>query len=671
VTWAASTTNTAGYRVQFNGATARDIGFTNTFTYTLAQNAADNGTPPDPTVDVSVWGVDAFARISTTPATASAVSPLPIAPTAVTLNGFFSTLTGSWTHSPTRTFRRYRCRLTRGGVDLVTAFTTVQFFTASVTSSGEYQLWVYTEDVFGRISSEANSGTTTLVSLSIDELRANAIYSDSVGNIVTTLDALKDNNTTSGGVTYNSSATYRWTEMARSLEDRYKTLTIGRFSVTSGTTFYVRTFDGTNIKWFAGSGSGNVNITGDVATLTNYANEGLAATNAINVNTYPTRTRWELPTIEESVNIRLYHRNTGSNYVLYEFYPRRLVQSDDIQAESILAINIAAGTITADQIAAGTITAAQIAAGTITAAQIAAGTITGNEISSATTITAGSGDEIAVLNGGASGILTDGTSELADADGVPIVEETFRIYAGNAIAANAPFRVDQFGNLTATSANISGNITAGSSSVITGGTIQTSASGARVVMNAGGLETYSSSNVLQISATTANDGELRAGAGAIRLNNSGMRLVGNTNTGSNRIFFYDNSNTVLLGSISAAYSAPSETLYVGSEGTLSISSIDDTYIIANSQKVGIGTLFPDANSYLSVGGSVNISSGSFYRVNGTQVVGARITGWSAPTGTASRGAFDTGIVTLGALAQRVKALIDDLTTHGLIGPTPP
>jgi hypothetical protein len=476
--------------------------------------------------------------------------------------------------------------------------------------------------------------------------------------------------------------------MARSLEDRYKTLTIGRFSFTSGTTFYVRTFDGTTTKWF----SGPITVSGDTATLTNVASEAAAQSAAVDVNSYTTRTRWELPTIEESVNIRLYHRNTGSNYILYEFYPRRLVQSDDIQAESILAINIAAGTITGDRISsATTITAGtgdnvgvldgadatwRIYAGDSTPLDAPfrvsqTGELIATNATIAGTVTSGTSDQIAVLNGAPVRSLTDGTNALTDDDGVPIVEETFRIYAGNAIAANAPFRVDQFGNLTATSANIVGNITAGSSSIITGGTIQTSASGARVVINAGGLETYSSSNVLQISATTANDGELRAGAGAIRLNNSGMRLVGNTNTGSNRIFFYDNSDTVLLGSISAAYSAPIETLYVSSEGALSISSIDDTYIIANSQKVGIGTLFPDANSYLSVGGSVNVTSGSVYRVNGTNVVGARITGWGAPSGTATRTTFATGTVTLVQLAERVKALIDDLTTHGLIGPTPP
>ena len=53
--------------------------------------------------------------------------------------------------------------------------------------------------------------------------------------------------------------------------------------------------------------------------------------------------------------------------------------------------------------------------------------------------------------------------------------------------------------------------------------------------------------------------------------------------------------------------------------------------------------------------------------SGTQVLGARATGWAAMTGTATRTAYDTATVTTAQLAERVKALIDDLRSHGLIG----
>jgi hypothetical protein len=61
---------------------------------------------------------------------------------------------------------------------------------------------------------------------------------------------------------------------------------------------------------------------------------------------------------------------------------------------------------------------------------------------------------------------------------------------------------------------------------------------------------------------------------------------------------------------------------------------------------------------------------SALRSNGTKVIGPRKTGWAVATGTATRTAFDTTTVTTAQLAERVKALIDDLhgtAGHGLIG----
>jgi hypothetical protein len=66
--------------------------------------------------------------------------------------------------------------------------------------------------------------------------------------------------------------------------------------------------------------------------------------------------------------------------------------------------------------------------------------------------------------------------------------------------------------------------------------------------------------------------------------------------------------------------------------------------------------------------SVADGGGSPYLLlNETKVVGVRKTGWSSATGTATRSSFDTATVTTAQLAERLKALLDDLTTHGLIG----
>lgn len=54
-------------------------------------------------------------------------------------------------------------------------------------------------------------------------------------------------------------------------------------------------------------------------------------------------------------------------------------------------------------------------------------------------------------------------------------------------------------------------------------------------------------------------------------------------------------------------------------------------------------------------------------IDGNQVLAARQTGWTAATGVADRTTFATATVTLPELAERVKALIDDILTHGAIG----
>ncbi len=68
-------------------------------------------------------------------------------------------------------------------------------------------------------------------------------------------------------------------------------------------------------------------------------------------------------------------------------------------------------------------------------------------------------------------------------------------------------------------------------------------------------------------------------------------------------------------------------------------------------------------------GSLSMNSNLWIGSTPSKVVGARATGWSTvPTGTPIRTTFVTSSATLGDLAQRLAALIIDLTAHGLIGP---
>jgi hypothetical protein len=59
-------------------------------------------------------------------------------------------------------------------------------------------------------------------------------------------------------------------------------------------------------------------------------------------------------------------------------------------------------------------------------------------------------------------------------------------------------------------------------------------------------------------------------------------------------------------------------------------------------------------------------STSVFQINGTQVLGARITNWGAPTGTLQRTALSDSSTTTDVL-RTLQALVTDLRTHGLIG----
>lgn len=80
----------------------------------------------------------------------------------------------------------------------------------------------------------------------------------------------------------------------------------------------------------------------------------------------------------------------------------------------------------------------------------------------------------------------------------------------------------------------------------------------------------------------------------------------------------------------------------------------------HSECIRVGTDYLDlSNAYADV-----LKIG--YKICGQKVVGVTRTGWGAPTGTATRTTFATSTVTTAQLAERVKALIDDLISHGLI-----
>jgi len=79
----------------------------------------------------------------------------------------------------------------------------------------------------------------------------------------------------------------------------------------------------------------------------------------------------------------------------------------------------------------------------------------------------------------------------------------------------------------------------------------------------------------------------------------------------------------------------------------------------------------DSIKYVNVDSSLDANlmnfSGYNIGINSTKILGSRKTGWGTPSGTSDKTTFATSTVTTEQLAERVKALIDDLRSHGLIG----
>ena len=145
------------------------------------------------------------------------------------------------------------------------------------------------------------------------------------------------------------------------------------------------------------------------------------------------------------------------------------------------------------------------------------------------------------------------------------------------------------------------------------------------------------------------------------------------------------AGTVMLGSASAAPGRNVEINYANpyikftghSSGNPHTLGVDGNGFIIFNDTASAYRLALDNDGGLYMGGATGASKGigtlnlrgNLYR-QGTQVVGVRATGYTnAMTGTKNRAtAYATGTITLAQLAERVGALLDDLTTHGLIGP---
>jgi hypothetical protein len=168
---------------------------------------------------------------------------------------------------------------------------------------------------------------------------------------------------------------------------------------------------------------------------------------------------------------------------------------------------------------------------------------------------------------------------------------------------------------------------------------------------------------------------------AVQLGSAGSASTGDVRGSGNLKM----AGTVMLGSASAApgrnveinYAAPYLKFAGHASGDPFTIGVDANGFIFFDDTVSGYRLRIDNDGGIYTGGATGSSkgagtlnlAGALYR-NGTQVVGARVTGYTnAMTGAKNRAtAYATGTITLVQLAERVGALLDDLTAHGLIGP---
>ncbi len=142
---------------------------------------------------------------------------------------------------------------------------------------------------------------------------------------------------------------------------------------------------------------------------------------------------------------------------------------------------------------------------------------------------------------------------------------------------------------------------------------------------------------------------------------------GLTGSGGNRNVAYFSGTSAIVSSSDFQFDDTNSTLTV--RGQVVAAGTGAGYYLDDRDGSGQWVTYVDGNVMQFNNGSANLmtlASGAL-RLSGVQVLTTRRTGWAAASGTATRSTFATSTVTLAVLAEHVKALIDDLSTHGLLG----
>lgn len=254
--------------------------------------------------------------------------------------------------------------------------------------------------------------------------------------------------------------------------------------------------------------------------------------------------------------------------------------------------------------------------------------------------------------------------------GAAVASAAFNMQQDSAISSAKKFFLDGGGDtyIWESSANVIQLVRGGSvTGTIDAGGISTSGIFSTAVANnqfgsaVGATGAKASQNILLYNVSANNWAGIQS--------NVNGDIVFSTGLATRFSFVHDvNGQTILPGNLNFSNFVGSVKIIAGTTGFLMRDSADAVSIIAGASNgdVTIGRVL----TVTGTGGSaiaLNLSSSGTYAINGTQVVGPRLTGWAASTATLSR----TAIANADTLAQTIShlaALKEDLTTSGLVGP---
>jgi hypothetical protein len=171
------------------------------YVYSYALNRQEHAGTPDPSIDYSVVGIDAFGQESTA-LTGTLVNPVPDAPAGVTVLPGTSSAMIDVSGTRPADFLVYAYRLIQNGSTVKSWRNPSPIDTEVFSTSGTFTVAVAIVDAFEQASAEVVSDPFTASVFDVTAFRAETTYTDDLNTNPLSLDVLKDGTAGSGGITY-------------------------------------------------------------------------------------------------------------------------------------------------------------------------------------------------------------------------------------------------------------------------------------------------------------------------------------------------------------------------------------------------------------------------------------------------------------------------------------